>query len=365
VHGPSAPSGGPPRQLSEARRGLYDSAPFVLVSGAYVLAGALVLPSVGRSIPYGVEMYRAPALLTTLYLISVLVVAIAKDVVLARRPPFEAATWRELGRRWFGARRLVGTLVVFSVLPALLDAMLGFRMALTEIRPFSFDVTLMHIDRWLHFDHQPWELLQPMLGHPAITVFMDRVYVFGWFALLWSITIWQAVHGREPIRLQFLLSFAISWIVMGTITAIALSSAGPVYFGRITGLTDPYQPLMAYLAAVDATTPLHALDNQARLWLTYRTWGGITAMPSMHLAITTVATLAAVRTARWLGVIVIPVAMLMLLGSVHLGWHYAVDSYAGILGAVAIWYLCGRFSKWWHNRLPPGSQDARQPLSSR
>jgi hypothetical protein len=34
--------------------------------------------------------------------------------------------------------------------------------------------------------------------------------------------------------------------------------------------------------------------------------------------------------------------VLMLLGSIHLGWHYAIDGYAGIAGAVAMWWACGR-----------------------
>jgi hypothetical protein len=29
-------------------------------------------------------------------------------------------------------------------------------------------------------------------------------------------------------------------------------------------------------------------------------------------------------------------------GTVALGWHYAVDAYAGILGAVACWWVAGR-----------------------
>jgi hypothetical protein len=31
---------------------------------------------------------------------------------------------------------------------------------------------------------------------------------------------------------------------------------------------------------------------------------------------------------------------------VHLGWHYAIDGYAGILGAWLLWWLCGRLVRW-------------------
>ena len=37
---------------------------------------------------------------------------------------------------------------------------------------------------------------------------------------------------------------------------------------------------------------------------------------------------------------------LILVGSVHLGWHYAIDGYLGMLGAWIIWRAVG----WWLKR---------------
>jgi hypothetical protein len=44
--------------------------------------------------------------------------------------------------------------------------------------------------------------------------------------------------------------------------------------------------------------------------------------------------------------------VLILIGSVHLGWHYAVDGYAAILGALAICWVVER-------ALPSGQRIAR------
>jgi divalent metal cation (Fe/Co/Zn/Cd) transporter len=41
-------------------------------------------------------------------------------------------------------------------------------------------------------------------------------------------------------------------------------------------------------------------------------------------------------------------AAIILLGSVHLGWHYALDSYAAIIGAWLVWVGFG----WTINRCP-------------
>jgi hypothetical protein len=355
-----------PTATGTVRLALHDNAPYVGLVAIYVFSGVVVLRGIGWDVPYAfTDIYRTPVVLTIVYLLLTGLVAIASDVFVPRRRPFDRETWRLLYHRWFGSRRLVGTLIVLATLPGLLDVMLGYRMALTDFRPFTYDELFMQLDRILHLGRHPWEWLHPLLGYPAVTFVVDRAYVYGWFSLLWIGVIWQAVHGREPVRLQFLLAFAASWVLLGTLAAITFSSAGPVYYGRVTGLFDPYEPLMSYLYTVDVRTPLHALENQERLWLTYRTWGGITAMPSMHLAIATVVSLAAVTTWRPLVFVVLPIWLLMLLGSVHLGWHYAVDSYAGVLAAAILWVVSGRVSRWWITRRPQDPVASAESSSSR
>ena len=201
-------------------------------------------------------------------------------------------------------------------------------------------------DRVLHGGVDPWRLLHPLLGYPLVTSVVNFFYNL-WFFIVYGVLFWQAFSlGDRRLRLQFLLSFVLLWIIAGNVLATLWSSAGPVYFGRVTGLADPYQPLMSYLTAVDERFPVWALAVQDQLWQAYSSadsmlGGGISAMPSLHVATVVLFALLGWRVHRWLGVIFTLYVVIILLGSVHLAWHYAVDGYVSVVVTCLIWYGVG------------------------
>ena len=92
-----------------------------------------------------------------------------------------------------------------------------------------------------------------------------------------------------------------------------------------------------------AQQPLLATDLQARLWLAHQggdgRWiKGIAAFPSIHVAMPALYALATHGRWRWVWW---GFTGLTLVGSVALGWHYAVDGYAGILLAWLMWRVAG------------------------
>ncbi len=90
---------------------------------------------------------------------------------------------------------------------------------------------LSHLDRALLFGHDPWAVLQPVLGHPLVTRAIDFAYVPVLLVVLISLVVWQGWTADRRLREQFLLTFVLAWIALGTVLATMLSSAGPCYYG--------------------------------------------------------------------------------------------------------------------------------------
>jgi hypothetical protein len=274
---------------------------------------------------------------------DVLISAISK-----RTPHPLAHAWRRVVDHHLTAARWIGGVMVMALMP-LFTVSFSFLQALAPLlHPVDWDPAFADWDRRLHFGWAPWEWLQPVLGHPAITSMLSMAYA-SWFFVLYGVMFWQAFSRRDRVRrMQFFLTQMLIWIVLGNVVGTFFLSGGPVYFGRLTGLPDPFLPLMDYLHAAARQWPNVTLGVQERLWEVYRVNGrngvingAVMAMPSLHVAVAFSLYLVgrtAHRIAGWaLGLF----TLVILISTVHLGWHYAIDGYAGILGALAIWICIG------------------------
>jgi hypothetical protein len=262
-----------------------------------------------------------------------------------RRPiAFVAA---ELSSRFFSLERCSGVLLTLTLLFLHATAFSFFKCMIPDIQPFAWDGWLAACDANIHFGSQPWELLQRFFGYPWFTRIIDFSYV------LWAIVIplgmiWFAIgQCGSRLRMQVLLTNVIAWFLLGNVVATMLSSAGPCYYPHVAGSANPFAPLMQYLTGIDERFDIYALGIQAWLWegLTVRntTLGyGISAMPSMHVGTTLLLALAAWKVNRIVASALFVYTVIMMIGSVHLGWHYALDGYVAIVGVWAIWWGIGR-----------------------
>lgn len=249
-------------------------------------------------------------------------------------------------RSYLSKDRLLQALPVLVLIPIFASSFTTFKAAIPRLHPYAWDKTLEAWDLALHGGTAPWAWLQPLLGYPWVTGLLNVSYHL-WFFLFYALIYWLALDTRRPLlRMQFLLSFILSWIILGSIMAMLLSSVGPCYYGHFFS-TDPYAPLMAYLHEADRHVPIWALRVQDMLWQSYQgkeVTGelGISAMPSMHVATAVLMALLGWRISRAAGLALTAFAVLIQLGSVHLGWHYALDGYVGAAGAALVWHAVGR-----------------------
>ena len=253
-------------------------------------------------------------------------------------------------RRYFSPRYLIGFLIIVVLAFPFKCSFASYKQTIPLIHNFDCDVALMKLDQMLHFGYHPWQLLAPILAHPRLIKAIDVLYML-WFLVLFLFCLWMAWTQRRRLRICFFVSTILVWGLLGSGLGTLLSSAGPCYYSKIVPASDnPFVPLMQRLSEISHSTFLWSAHNQIGLWeakesAVWLPFGGISAMPSIHLAMATIFALLALRVHKWLGVVFIGYLCIMQIGSVILGWHYAIDGYVGIILASLIWYVVGRLVK--------------------
>jgi hypothetical protein len=248
---------------------------------------------------------------------------------------------------YFNAKNVWGFLLVIALAPPFMSTFSSFKQVIPIINNFSWDYRFMKLDYILHFGHHPWELFRIFLNYPYIIKIIDRLYML-WFPIIFLLCLWMAWSLKRELRLQFFINLCLAWVFLGTFLAIIFSSAGPCYYTKVvTGKPDPYSPLMNRLNEIHTSMPLFAIKNQIGIWKAYesRVWlpfGGISAMPSLHIAIAVIFALAGWQINRYVGILLIAYVFTTLIGSIILGWHYAVDGYISILLTILIWKVVYR-----------------------
>ena len=216
------------------------------------------------------------------------------------------------------------------ILVGLQMAVLGWlKIMLPIAQPFWADALLADLD-YLVFGTDPWRLTHALLGWA--TPLIDRIYVT-WAPVKLAALLALLCAPSSDLKSRCLLSyFAI--VATGAIGQYLLSSAGPVFYPHLE------------LGPRYAELPVPPLVEAARsyLWADYLRAGGniasgISAFPSLHVAIALWAALAMRSYFPRLQIIGWVWFAFILVGSVHLGWHYVSDSLVACIAAILIWRL--------------------------
>lgn len=321
---------------------------------AYFAAGFAVLEYVERPEKMTFPAYSLLALkMTGIFAIAFAILYPLAVMVFVRPANLLTYLAADIRTNWLTLERLAGGGLILLLLPRFISLFTVFKTLIPVVNPYAWDPLFAEWDRWLHGGVDPWLLLQPLLGTPWISSGINFFYHL-WIFVLYGILLWQAFSVRDPrLRMQFFLTFVLVWSLLGGLMATWLSSVGPVYFGRVTQLDDPFQPLLDYLQAANEVAPIWALQLHDWLWRShilgeYNFGTGISAMPSIHVAAAVLFALLGWRVHRLLGIALTLFAVVIMIGSVHLAWHYALDGYVAAVLTYGLWRAAG----WWVARDP-------------
>jgi hypothetical protein len=239
--------------------------------------------------------------------------------------------------------RILWGFATLGILTCFLVGFAQFKNLIPTLNPFSWDKTFMELDRFLHFGSLPHEYVLPFLGGSFVLSFFIGLYNSWMFLMYMVLLIACFMRPDSQVRMQYFFAVILTWAVGGTLIATLFSSAGPVYYGNL-GLGDTYDALLRHLDQRDETSFVTVTEAQDMLWSFYaaeNSLSGISAFPSMHVASSVLMALFAFNWTRLAGYLMSTFAFFIMIGSVLLAWHYAVDGYAGLVIAYLSWRAAG------------------------
>jgi hypothetical protein len=210
------------------------------------------------------------------------------------------------------------------------------------LEPYTWDPTLRLADRFLHGGVDPWRWLS-WLATPTSTRWIDLAYA-SWYAVLATGLSWQCINPNRRQRTRFFVAFALTIVVLGTMIAHLMASGGPVFYGGLVPGDDPFADLRRQLLELHQQIPLTAVYLEQAVWENHASgarafWIAMSAMPSIHVAMPALFGLALWTQSRMLSLAAWAYTLIIVVGSVHLGWHYALDGYVALIGTAALWQV--------------------------
>lgn len=294
------------------------------------------------------EDFRLDAYLTPFYLSYALYGAIIGSALLVRKLLHRSdhrLLW--FTRTWpieeFIAR-LISALPFLLMYPIFMSGFTSMKNLLNDTVPFTWDHALLAFGTTMHFGAPLWQWLA--IDSRPVTLVLEFFYAF-WGVLVVAVPFSVCLRPADCAkRTQFLVSYLLVMVLLGNVVAGLFMSAGPFWLQFSGHHHYPYAPLFDYLLRADPDGSFSAVTYQRYLWEAhmhgFSSFGtGVSAFPSIHVAIATLYVLFGWQFGRLARAASVLFLIAIMIGSVHLGWHYALDGYAGIAGAAAIYFAVG------------------------
>jgi hypothetical protein len=290
----------------------------------WLIVAAFAVVALVRSRSIGIG-FRDPhgEILTSRIALSLVLFVVLMIVDAVRRAGWSfTRTWAVLRGRW-PRRRLV--LAMAGLLAYHLVYFCYHNLKSWDSFNRVQDGLLLRWDRWLFFGHTPAVLLHDLLGqHVAAYVLL---FFYESFSSLVSVTFVAALVFTDRIRDGFVFIAAAMWIwILGVGTYYLIPSLGPFHAAPQDFAGLPHTMIQStqakYMAQrANLLAHPHAPGSFAQ----------VSAFASLHVGVTTVIVLMAryYRLRRTSHVLTGYLVVIMV-ATVYLGWHFAVDDLAGL-----------------------------------
>ena len=284
------------------------------------------------------------------YFVIGLLVTVAGGVILMLRSMWRLIVAGEqrpaaalLAQLRAGRSRIFIAVIGIQLVVLQIGSLTWLKSMMPLVMPFWADPMLANLDHAI-FGTDPWRLL--MWLRP-VEPLIDYVYAL-WFPIKSLVMAAILVSPPSFRKSRAALAYFLTIGIFGVLGQFAFSSAGPLFY-EIAGFGHRFADL-----------PLTPVVQSARtyLWNNYLTGGdgiasGISAMPSIHVALALWIVFSLRSVFPRLAVLGWTFFAFIAVGSVYLGWHYAVDGIAGALAALVSWKLAGFLLERRHASTPP------------
>ena len=322
-----------------------------------MLWGYLAIAAIGALSTIGIDIYyrifelsnagggRYPFVIFAMSIMFTILVARPIWLVIKLHPE----PIRQLERDFLTYRVWLMTCIIVALaLPQSLQFASVMKQTIPQMMPFYADRAIADMEEAL-LGAAAWEMTHAFIGE-TITRFLDVLYG-SWHIVNIGLLTWLVLTPQKRFQVRGVLTYQLTWILLGGVLATLLASVGPCFLEVFTG-DDRFAPLMSRLETWNADQPLHSFTAMGYLLRSKGTdavGAGISAMPSLHVAVAFL-TLLVVRnrTKNWIPrLLAAAYFLLILVGSVHLGWHYLLDGLISIPLVALLWWTAGK----WVDRL--------------
>jgi PAP2 superfamily protein len=207
----------------------------------------------------------------------------------------------------------------------------------------SFDPLLWMIDRWLLFGLSPNVFFLTLFHEPPLLRALDWSYAAFFYPVLAGFLVFFLSLRSNRLRFAIASGFAGLWLA-GAWLYLLVPSLGPCYaFSALWDASREFLP-------ISHLTQIRLMDHYSKLLGVKQGMApnsinpalGIAAFPSLHVASQLYAALWVRRLEPWLGFALLLTVGVLFVGSIVTGWHYMIDSVAGLAMAWGAYRLSAR-----------------------